>query len=302
MPVPRRLLVLFVVASLGGAAARPSLADSGCGGSGDVVVTDPSGDIASPQHDITAIVMAEVFGGTDAGKFRVTLQLAATSPPDSTVAGIWIVSWKEFGGDTTMTLTVTRCRGDFTGSFNWQSSDGQSSNTGPLDRLTVETGRIEMVVRRDQFGNPAPGDSLTDVAATTLVTQQLTPPLGCAPTLKTDVTGTGIYVMGDCVVAVGQPVAPIVARLGPPIPNPAATGVRMQLDLPAARGEAMVRAVMLDALGRVVRHLSTSTMASRAMLSWDLRDDSGRRVPPGTYWAHVAAGGVDASQSVVILR
>lgn len=283
--------------------SAPSRADSPCANPGMTVVVDPAGDVDSDWHDIVAISMAEIFGGTHAGKFRVTLDLAATAPPDSEVAGLWLVDWREFGGDSTMTLSVSRCRGSFVASYTWQSADGQYTESGPVDDFSVTPGRFEFVLSRDKFGDPPPGAALTQIAATTLVMVLLPAPLACAPTSRSDQAGTGTYVMGNCSVSTSPRATPPAIALGPAVPNPARAGVRLTLSLPRAMAGDELEVTVLDTGGRRVRTLSRiAGVEGWTPVEWDLREENGRRVAPGNYWLRVHTGAVSISRVVTVLR
>lgn len=67
-------------------------------------------------------------------------------------------------------------------------------------------------------------------------------------------------------------------RIGP---NPATESVRARFAMPVT-GAIGVR--VFDAHGRVVRHWSSTEEAGTAEVAWDLRDQSGRRVPSGVFW------------------
>src|SRR5262245_43268663 len=85
-------------------------------------------------------------------------------------------------------------------------------------------------------------------------------------------------------VGPGAPNGPSFA-LAPPAPNPSRADVRMTLELPSPSG---VDAGIYDLAGRLVRSLrSGSLSAGRHTLSWDGKDESGRSVAAGVYFARV---------------
>jgi len=60
---------------------------------------------------------------------------------------------------------------------------------------------------------------------------------------------------------------------------------------------------VFDAAGRRIRNLrGMEATAGRAELEWDLRDDSERRVRPGSYWVRVALGDRTVSRAVRVLH
>ena len=86
----------------------------------------------------------------------------------------------------------------------------------------------------------------------------------------------------------------------PPFPNPTRGPVRLAFS-PGGAGEADIE--ILDVAGRRVRTLTRFAAARGAVeLTWDLRDDAGRRVPPGVYLADVRSGDRVLSRRVLVLR
>ena len=101
--------------------------------------------------------------------------------------------------------------------------------------------------------------------------------------------------------------APVVAaagggglRLGAPRPNPSSGRAGLSFALPAA-GPA--RLVMHDVVGRRVRTLHDGPApAGRSDVSWDGRDESGRMVAAGVYFAKLEAGGESRTVKVSRVR
>ena len=105
----------------------------------------------------------------------------------------------------------------------------------------------------------------------------------------------------DAATAQVAGVAPGAAVLAfaPPSPNPARGTTRLSVTL-AEAGE--VRLEVVDAGGRRVRALAAGERAAGVhAFAWDLRDDGGRRVPPGLYLARCAAGGTALVRRVVAI-
>jgi len=85
--------------------------------------------------------------------------------------------------------------------------------------------------------------------------------------------------------------------LDPAAPNPTREGIRIRFGL-AEPG--WVEAVVADVSGRIVRSLAPASMtAGGHELTWDGRDDWGRRLAPGIYFVRVRAGSFSATQTVV---
>ncbi len=83
-------------------------------------------------------------------------------------------------------------------------------------------------------------------------------------------------------------------------PNPFNPTTRIVLDLAATE---RVRLVIFDARGRRVRDLVDAILPSgRKEFVWDGRDDGGRGLPSGTYFAHVGAGAVRQTAKMVLLK
>lgn len=84
-----------------------------------------------------------------------------------------------------------------------------------------------------------------------------------------------------------------------PAPNPARGTTRFSVTLPEP---SELRLEVFDAGGRRVRTLAAGERAAGAhAFAWDLRDDGGRRVPPGLYLARCAAGGATRVRRVVAI-
>lgn len=84
----------------------------------------------------------------------------------------------------------------------------------------------------------------------------------------------------------------------PPAPNPASRATTLRFALPAA---AAARLAILDVGGRTVRTLSDGAQAAGAhAIRWDLRDDAGRPVAAGLYFARLESGGRTGTQRLAV--
>jgi hypothetical protein len=84
-------------------------------------------------------------------------------------------------------------------------------------------------------------------------------------------------------------------------PNPVAVRTTLVIDVNGERAEHAVR--ILDALGRVVSVRKLGELsAGRHGWIWDGRDDRGRELPIGVYFAHVRAGDRELHTRLMILR
>src|SRR5262249_54335945 len=100
------------------------------------------------------------------------------------------------------------------------------------------------------------------------------------------------------VAGVNEPHAPGLG-LAPPSPNPARESVRLAVSSPSA---GTLEVAIVDLAGRRVRALTREVAAGAAELAWDLRDESGRRVAPGLYFACVRSGAERAARPLLVVR
>jgi flagellar hook assembly protein FlgD len=83
-------------------------------------------------------------------------------------------------------------------------------------------------------------------------------------------------------------------------PNPFNPGTVMPFELPVS---ARVRLTVHDLAGRLVRVLMDGEQsAGRASAFWDGRDDAGREVGSGVYFARLDAAGSVKTQRMALLR
>jgi hypothetical protein len=84
-------------------------------------------------------------------------------------------------------------------------------------------------------------------------------------------------------------------------PNPFNPSTTVAYNLPES---ASVSIVIYDALGQAVRTLvsGVSTSAGRYSVQWDARDDAGRAVASGVYFAHITAGKHSGKQKMMLLK
>jgi hypothetical protein len=283
--------------------ARPLEGDP-CSPSGQVVVTDPAGDVANPQLDILDLTIAEHGGGVYAGEFVITLRVQQLDTPNPAPAALWTVSWKGPGPNTQTLLSMSTCsNGAAQFGYTFQDSSGQVFESGTPDTAWfTPDGRIVFVMSRDKLGNPAPGDSLLQITG---FSHQANPPdLGCVVvTGPSDAAGTGAYAVGACVLAVRPGAIAPALRIGPPVPSPSSRSVRFVLEVPRELNGQRVAAAVFDVGGRRVRSLGIrAAVAGRSMIEWDLRDDAGGRVVAGSYWIAIQTGNQIQSSRVQVLR
>lgn len=93
---------------------------------------------------------------------------------------------------------------------------------------------------------------------------------------------------------------PEALTLAPAYPNPFRDFTRMQYTL---RQAGPVELVLYDLLGRPVRTLVRSFQAAGTyVVQWDGRDEGGRLLPAGVYFARLSGAGVSAQARPIVLR
>lgn len=93
---------------------------------------------------------------------------------------------------------------------------------------------------------------------------------------------------------------PLPFALARPGPNPARESVTLRFSLPS---EAAATLAIYDVQGRRVRALASGPRAAGPhAVSWDLRDDRGRAVASGLYFARLEAGGRTFTAKISTLR
>lgn len=83
-------------------------------------------------------------------------------------------------------------------------------------------------------------------------------------------------------------------------PNPLSERTTILFEAPPSGG--LARVAVYDLAGREVRTIGEEIIAGRRTLVWDGRDDHGRDVPSGIYFARLTAEGVDLQTKLVLTR
>jgi hypothetical protein len=103
-----------------------------------------------------------------------------------------------------------------------------------------------------------------------------------------------------CAVAAAPTASVLNALAVTSFPTPASGGATIRFDLPLA-GHA--RAVIFDVAGRQVRRLHEGFLGKgRHEVRWDGRDDSGRELGPGLYFASVTFSGQTRASRIALVR
>jgi len=101
-------------------------------------------------------------------------------------------------------------------------------------------------------------------------------------------------------LAVADPVTGLRLSLAAPSPNPARLRMRFEIVLPHAE---TARIEILDLQGRRARTLAGGALAAGAhAIAWDGRDDAGRRVAPGVYFARLASASGSVSRRFAVIE
>ena len=102
---------------------------------------------------------------------------------------------------------------------------------------------------------------------------------------------------------VTPPNVPTVAFLAPPAPNPARGSVRLSLGISTRESGARAFVRVHDLAGRLVRVVHEGALEPGVHdLTWDLRDATGRTVPPGLYLVRAEAGRFRMVRRLVVVR
>lgn len=197
-------------------------------------------------------------------------------------------------------------------------ANGAAGATVPLAFTLANAGNVDETLSwklEDTAGwlvSAAPsanGSAFVAAGGGTGVTGQFALPANCSPasTVVRFITGDPAIpgaadtceVQLDCgLLDAGG--APADLAFAAPQPNPSTGRVQFRFTLPSA-GRADL--VVYGADGRRVRALFRGeSPAGPHAVTWDGRDDGGRRVPPGAYWARLDAAGRSLRRVVTIVR
>jgi hypothetical protein len=128
-------------------------------------------------------------------------------------------------------------------------------------------------------------------------------PLGNVPDISPATSAFSVFnvvLRHQALVSVGDPDHATRVELSAPSPNPANRLSTIRWSMPV-QGDA--RLTVMDVAGRQVRDLRHGpTAAGSHSATWDLRDDAGKRVAPGLYFAALTAGGVVRRTRLVVLE
>lgn len=93
------------------------------------------------------------------------------------------------------------------------------------------------------------------------------------------------------------------ARILAASPNPFSNGTELRFSLGSAAAGSNVRLSLVDASGRVVRTLVNGSLPAGAhTISWDGRDDRGRAVGAGVFFARLQSADGSSSQKLVLMK
>ncbi len=126
----------------------------------------------------------------------------------------------------------------------------------------------------------------------------------CAPQNNQECRQIGAWGVGCPASDAEEPLFTSEAlHLAAPAPNPATGAVRIGYAVAPAESHAGVSLEIFDAAGRLIRALPAAYALSGAReVDWDGADGHGRRVPAGTYYCRLTAGGHSLTRPIAILR
>jgi subtilisin-like proprotein convertase family protein len=241
-------------------------------------------------------------------------------------SGTWTIVVEDAGNDTAGNYTMSVLNvtvGPYSGSGE---TDG-----GPIADNVTKLGSIYSVADADGytfFGITGMTASITAITTSGLMDTQIAlyPPNGVAalvvttadntsPILQTDgyytvvvedagADQTGNYSLkvdvSGGVTGVGGDTPPAELALHPGVPSPFSQSTRIDYDLPAPD---RVRIGVYDVTGARIRGLVDEQRPSgRFGITWDGRDDSGRRVASGVYYLRMETRAEVRKQKVVLVR
>jgi hypothetical protein len=86
-------------------------------------------------------------------------------------------------------------------------------------------------------------------------------------------------------------------------PNPFNPRTAISFTVPGSSGSVQTRLDLYDVSGRVVRTLTNEQLPPGPHAAvWDGRNDDGRPVATGVYFAHLRSGGLTATKQLVLLK
>jgi hypothetical protein len=224
-----------------------------------------------------------VSDGSDCGWIDSVVFPGGGSPQPLAVAAPWSLDAVLEPGETTTRPLVVMNQGNQALVMTATAGDFLSL-TG--DQAEIPAYAYQVIEVTIETSGLAPGTHTTDVVVASNDPQN--------PSLAIPVT---VEVTGD-ITAAGD--APRAFALQGAVPNPFNPQTTIHFSLPAS-GHADLR--LYDVQGRLVRTLVDGTRPAGAnQARWDGRDDRGRSVASGTYFARLQAAGQQSVESLVLVR
>jgi hypothetical protein len=194
------------------------------------------------------------------------------------------------GTDVQVGFTLSN-NGNVPGDFAWTLSDDNGWLTGATPGLS---GTVSLAAGASQpitaTLEPSSACYPSTVDTVRLIASDLNIP-GRVLTCETVVT---------CSPTAGVEPTPLALAFAPPRPNPTTGATHFGFTLPRA---GQVRLAIYGANGGRVRLLADAGLpAGRYERTWNGRDDAGRRVAPGLYYARLEVGGKALERTVALIR
>jgi immune inhibitor A len=109
-----------------------------------------------------------------------------------------------------------------------------------------------------------------------------------------------VTITGEYATAAGDPPTPARAELLPAMPNPFNPSTTLKFNVPAGARE--VSLTVFDQRGRAVRALSVDNVPGWAEARWDGRDEDGRTLSSGVYFARLDIDGSVLTEKLALLK
>ncbi len=194
------------------------------------------------------------------------------------------------GGSDVLVAFSLDNTGNVPGSYQWSVSDdnGWLASAAPAitGSVALAAGASQVVtatLKPSSDCYPTPVDTVRFAVSDLSIPG---PPRSCATTVTCTPTTAAS--------------APLALSFASPSPNPSRGGVRFAFTLPRAGA---ARLAIYGAGGTRVRMLAQGALAAGAHERlWDARDERGRRVPPGVYYARLDAEGRSLKRAVVMMH
>lgn len=260
-------------------------------GSRSAAVPFPSGPpTAIPCGVDTTSQSGEIAGPTDGLRLsaRVTVEGASA---------LMHLSWKREGTEVARLRTVWD---GASGALDWEYEDARAGDAVLRFFTAASAGGVASDSIPELRPASIPAAGIGGLRGFRLAmdaqSEDLTHLVGTRFRIENDALG-GEFRLRRTAPAIPPGARPLVLA-AQPNPFRSSVEIRVRRELPAA-----TRVAVFDALGRRVCDLGTTTTESGvASFRWDGRNETGRALPDGVYWARAEANGASAVSRLVLVR